>query len=51
VQKQQLRRFGRPRLAIENFKTIDIGRAISDRHDETSSVTLLLGKKVIREEQ
>ena len=35
VQQQQLRRFGRPRLAVENFGTIDIGSAISDRHHET----------------
>ena len=35
VQQQQLRRVGRPRLAIENLETIDVGRAVPDRRHET----------------
>src|SRR5262245_10667701 len=45
VQQQQLRRVGWPRFTIEDLETVDIGRAISDRHHEnpplfvTSSMT------------
>src|SRR5262249_20400613 len=34
VQQQQLWRIGLPGFAIENLKTVDIGRAVSDRHYE-----------------
>ena len=34
VQQQQLRCVGWPRFTIEDLETVDIGRAISDRHHE-----------------
>src|SRR4029077_7981779 len=40
VQQQQPRRIGRPRFAIEDLETVDIGHAISDRHHENPPLFL-----------
>ncbi|MFZ1923464.1 MAG: hypothetical protein WA280_01445 [Xanthobacteraceae bacterium] len=42
MQQQELRRVGRPRFAIEDFKTVGIGGAIVDRRHEN----LLLGDRI-----